>query len=133
MLKVDINKLKCLHHFIWSLSLYRHVFCKICIQSLTCTKVTFVMKMLLKLLSASSFLDSAINSFISTVIWSGHTRGKPESRGNYEKSREIVVCLVCYCSCYGHKITQVLLSNVDMHKMDCKHSTHRPVCIHVVV
>ena len=38
---------------------------------------------------------------------------------------EVVVCLctvLCYHSCYCHKInlTRVLLSKVDMHKMDCQ-------------
>ena len=55
----------------------------------------------------------------------------------HREFREIKKCwgncglpVVCNCSCYSHKnITWVLLSKVDMHKMDCKqcHNIHSGV------
>jgi len=84
-----------------------------------------------------------LSGFGETDIQGGHHTGKPGKVREFHIGQgvvgEIVVCLWCATAVndsHKIKITLVLLSKVDMHKMDCPivpqyslRSTRRPVCI----
>ena len=87
------------------------------------------------IMATTEFVRNVLTIELYTLQWipGGYAPGKPGKVGEFDigraKVREIRkspencgLPVVCYCSCNTHStnIAQVLLINVDKHKMECK-------------